>query len=451
MFLKKNLKARLYSLSSFKNLGKDIIGYGLMHGISKSINLLLLPFLTRQFTTSEYGTIDIIVTLSSLLALFITVSLENTVMRFWNESKKVNKQSELFSGTLLLVFSLGIIVCSIVYIFSEFLSDLLLQDSTYWEYIFLGALSALFMAGNSVPLATLRMRRRIIAYNVINIIQSISYVGLAILLIIGYKFSVEGVFLAFVFSHFISFIIGINFNSAFVTTNITWAYLKPSLKYSLPMFPAVFVTWLNNQADRFLLLYLLGLGAVGVFGASAKIAAIIAMLVTIFRRAWSPLAIDAIEDDEQSRNEFYKKTLNYYLVTMLSIGLVITLLSQQILNLLVPQEYHYGYVIIPWLIGAKILHGAASMTNLGTVISKKTIGNSIAAWSGAIVNVCLGLILIPIYGISGAAIGSFVAELIFMSILWYISLKLTSVRYNTSLILLMIIIYVILSIIIVHL
>lgn len=433
-------------MSSFKNLGKDIIAYGLMHGVSKSVNLILLPILTRQFTTDEYGVIDIIVTLTSLLTLFITLSLESAVMRFWNESKKVNKQNELFSGTLLFVFGIGILVLFICFFFSESLSNLLLEDKGSWHFILLGVFAAFFMAANSIPLATLRMRRKILSYNVVNLTQSLLYVGLALILIFKLDFNLTGVFLALVISHIVAFTVGLFQNKTYLTRHITWSYLKPSLKYSVPMFPAVFVTWLNNQADRFLLLYFIGLGAVGVFGASAKIAAIIALLVTIFRRAWSPIAIDTLEKDEHKRNEFYRKALNYYMIGMFLIGLIIVFLSKPLLNLLVPEEYHYGYVIIPWIIGAQILHGAASMTNLGTVISKKTIGNSIAAWIGAIVNITLGFILIPIYGIAGAAIGSFVAEFIFMAVLWFISVRLTSVRYNRMVIFTVLVVYILLSI-----
>jgi O-antigen/teichoic acid export membrane protein len=142
------------------------------------------------------------------------------------------------------------------------------------------------------------------------------------------------------------------------------------------------------------------------------------------------LSIDALDKEESERNEFYRKGLNYYMLIMFSIATVIVLLSKPLLNILVPEEYHAGYVIIPWLLGASILHGAASFTNLGTVISKKTIANSIAAWTGAVLNVGLGLLLIPKYGIAGAAIGSFVAEFVFFSILWFVTNRLASVKFN---------------------
>jgi len=413
-----------------------------MDGISKSVNLILLPILTRQFTTDEYGVIDIIATLTSLLSLFIALSLESAVMRFWNESKKVNKQKELFTGTLLFVIGIGVFIFFITFLFSQSLSSLLLRDKENWHYVLLGVLAAFFTAANNVPLVALRMRRRILSFNVLKLIQSLLYVSLALLFIFQFEMRLTGVFLALACSQAVAFAFGVVLNRTYLTKNITFGYLKPSLRYSIPVFPAVFVTWFINASINL---------SFTEFKAPviSQIAAIILLLVTIFRRAWSPIAIDTLEKDEHTRNEFYRKALNYYIVGMFTIALLVVLLSKPLLNLLVPEEYHYGYVIIPWLIGAVILHGAASMTNLGTVISKKTIGNSIAAWIGAIVNVTIGLILIPIYGIVGAAIGSFVAEFIFMATLWFISVRLTSVRFDKMIVLGSVTIYILISILII--
>ncbi|MEQ8578074.1 MAG: oligosaccharide flippase family protein [Balneola sp.] len=437
-------------MSSFRSLGKDIIAYGVMSGISKSVNLVLLPVLTRQFSTSEYGIIDVISILTSLLSLIIALSLESAVMRFWFESKKKDELSKLISSSLIFVLGTGILIIFLIYLFSGTISVLLLDSSENWIYVFLGACSALFMALKNIPLVALRMQRRIIGYNSVNLIQSLLYVGLALLLIFKFQQGLISVFIALAISHAIAFIIGLLMNRRLIKAEFSLSFLKPSLKYSLPMFPAVFVTWLNQQADRFLLLLFLGLGAVGIFGASAKIVMIIALLVTIFRQAWTPLSINALDKEETERNQFYEKVFKLYFIGMFTIGIIIVLFSRPLLDLLVPVEYHTGYVIIPWLIGAMVLHGSASITNLGTVISKKTGANSIAAWTGAFTNICLGLLLIPKFGIAGAAIGSFIAELFFTLILWKKSIQLTSVYFSIPTFIIVVLLYINLSLVILY-
>jgi len=195
------------------------------------------------------------------------------------------------------------------------------------------------------------------------------------------------------------------------------------------MFPAVVVTWANNQVDRMILLAFLGVSVVGIFGAAARIAMLIGLLVTIFQQAWTPIAIENI-DNESGRNEFYRRALNYYAGAMAAIALVLVAFSKEVLALLVPTEYLAGYVVIPWLIGAQILHGSGGITNLGMLISKRTFGNSIAAWTGVAVNLGLGLLLIPQVGIWGAALGSFFAELVFTSLLWRFSVQVTDIQFD---------------------
>ena len=55
----------------FVRLGKDVIAYGVMGGISSLIGVILLPIFTRVFETDEYGILEIVVTLTTLTAIFI--------------------------------------------------------------------------------------------------------------------------------------------------------------------------------------------------------------------------------------------------------------------------------------------------------------------------------------------------------------------------------------------
>lgn len=433
---------------SFKTLAKDLVAYGLMSGISKGINFILLPVFTRQFTTAEYGIIDIIVIFISLIALLIRLSLENAVMRFWFEAVKEKKQHILVSTALLFIFISGTVIIFVIYLFSGSISGLLFKNmaAETGKYIVAGSFAALFMALNTVPLIALRMRRRIFSYNVVNILQSILYVGLALLLIFTNDKNLIEVFIALAVSHLAALIIGLALNKKYLTSNISWNFLKPSLKYSLPMFPGVFTTWVNKQADRILILTFLSLSAVGVFAASARIVAMIALVLTVFKQAWNPLAIEAINKDKNERNAFYKKMFNIYFIVMFSLAVVVLLFTKPLLEMLVPEEYQTGYIIVPWLLGARILYGSSNITNLGSVVSKKTAINSIAAWSGTIINISIGLLLIPAYGIAGAAIGSFIAGLVFTIILWKKTTALEDIEFNKVLFVLVLIGYICFSI-----
>jgi hypothetical protein len=117
-------------VSAFRSLGRDLIVYGIMGGVSRSVNLLLLPILTRQFTPDEYGIIDLIATGTSLLALFMALSLENSVARLWFESAHGNRQKQLISSIIAFILCFGAILFSVIWLQADRIASLLFGDST---------------------------------------------------------------------------------------------------------------------------------------------------------------------------------------------------------------------------------------------------------------------------------------------------------------------------------
>lgn len=416
-------------VSAFRALGRDLILYGIMGGVSRSVNLLLLPILTRHFSPEEYGIIDLIATSTSLLALFMALALENAVARLWFDNDQDDKREKLVSSIIAFILCLGITITAIVWYQAERIASLLLGNPLFGDYFVLGAIAAFLTALSVIPQIILRMERRIVRYNILGILQAATYAVIALILIFNFHMGLKGVFVAVVIASGLSLAVGFFFVSTYIGFNFSLASLIQALHFSIPMFPAVAVTWVNRQADRIIILTLLGVGMVGIYGVGAKIALIIGLITSVFQQAWTPLAIAQINNVSE-RNDFYRRALNYYAGSMAVVALMLVAFSKEVLGLLAPAEYQTAYIVVPWLVGAHILHGSGNFTNLGMLISKNTFGNSIAASIGAISNVAIGLILIPYYGIWGAAIGSFVAGLIFTSLLCRYSMRICDVRFD---------------------
>ena len=154
----------------------------------------------------------------------------------------------------------------------------------------------------------------------------------------------------------------------------------------MPLFPTAFVNTFNTQVDRWILLAFIGLSGVGIFGAAAKIGMAIKLFTNIFQRAWMPYAMTQIKAPLEERNRFYRSVLKYYAGGFAIVGLSVTAISSELFRVMVPEEFYSGYVVMPWVLGAAILHVSASITGLGVSISEKTHLYSIAAWSGLLIH-----------------------------------------------------------------
>ena len=258
-------------MTTFRALGKDIILYGVMGSLSRSVNLLLLPILTRQFTPDQYGSIDVIGTMTSLAAVLISLNLESAVARLWFDSAPAQGQRRLTSTVLAVMLSAGLGMMVFMVSARRQLSAALLHDESRGSFVVLGGITAMFFALSSVPQVVLRMQRRITMYNVLSGFQSVLYVAVALLFVVRLNMGLYGVFVAQALAGGISLCTGLLFIKNVVGGRLSLHAARGALHYSVPLLPASAAVWVNGQADRVILLTFVGLGAVGVFGAASRL------------------------------------------------------------------------------------------------------------------------------------------------------------------------------------
>ena len=91
-------------------MNKDIISYGLLTAIGKGLQFLMLPLLTRLFSPSDYGIIDLVATLMGLLTILMSLSLESAVARMWNETQDQDQRKKLLTSVMLFVAAFGTVI-----------------------------------------------------------------------------------------------------------------------------------------------------------------------------------------------------------------------------------------------------------------------------------------------------------------------------------------------------
>ena len=416
----------------FRGLGRDMALYGAMDAISRVTGLILLPLLTRAFSVDEYGAIDILTLLTVLVSALGRLALPSALARYFIESLERRELDRLASTLLACVAAFSLLLVLVGNLCADAIAATLLKDPAGARYVQLALLSAGAAAISSIPQMVLRMERRIARFSILNMLQSVLYAGLTIAFIFGLSTGLIGVFAALAISECARLVLALLWTRHCLNPQLVAAQASRGLRYSVPLLPAVLVTYVNRSADRFLLLAFMGLQGVSVFAAAARISLLVNVITVIFRQAWSPYAMSMIHANRDERNAFYRRGLSYYAGVFACLGLGLTAIGPEVLAIVVPSEYHHGYVVLPWLVGAAILHASGNITNLGVLISGHTGMSSVAAWMGGLTNIVLGVLLIPMLGIRGAAIGTFVGELIFTATLCYYTQQRSDIRFRTA-------------------
>ncbi|HLR45844.1 MAG TPA: polysaccharide biosynthesis C-terminal domain-containing protein, partial [Deinococcales bacterium] len=182
--------------------------------------------------------------------------------------------------------------------------------------------------------------------------------------------------------------------------------LRRLLTYGLPLTITFALGFVVNSSDRFLLGWLLGTDAAGLYSAGYDIAQFtVTMLLTVINLAAYPLTVRALEEEGA---EAARRQLADTLLLLLLIGLPATaglaLLAGPLSAVIVSAEFRAAAVtVIPWIAVAALLHGLKAFY---VDVSFQLGGDTrLQAWvmaAAAGVNIVLNVLFIPLFGILGA-------------------------------------------------
>lgn len=410
----------------FHRVAEDLLAYGLLSGLTRVSGLVLLPILTRVLSVDEYGAVDVVAALVAFLALLLQVALPSALARHFGEDP--SRQASLVSTLLLFLAGLGAVALLVVHAVADPLAALLLGGREAGDLVRLGAAVAWLASLLAVLDTVLRMERRIVAFNLLELVRTLAYVGLAVFLVVERGEGVRGVFEAQALAYALTLAISLVLVRRHMTTRVSREGLRTLLGFGAPLLPGQAVLWINQQTDRLLLLAFVGLSGVGIFGVSARIVTGVQFLLLVFRQAWQPHAMRLLDDPD--RSEVYRRMLAYFGGSFAVLCLWLSALGPELFAVVVPSEFRGSYVVLPWLLGAAVLHHSANLTNLGLVATGATAGISAVSFAAVAANLALALLLIPSFGIAGAALGAFVAELLFTSLLLRMSARRTELRFD---------------------
>jgi len=192
--------------------------------------------------------------------------------------------------------------------------------------------------------------------------------------------------------------------------------LMEMLRFGLPTLPASLSAIVLQIADRPILKAMTNSSEVAMYTVNYRLGIPMMLLVSIFEYAWKPFYLTHYEDEEHER--LFSRVLTYFTlfsgIFFLLVGFFMEFLVRMpfIGGKFINPEYWSGMGIIPIILGGYYFNGMFTNFSAGFHIKKKTEYLPLTIGLAAIVNVVMNIVLIPYYGIYGAAWATFVAYLV---------------------------------------
>ena len=404
-----------------KKLFKHMSIYGLGGIMTKAISFFLLPIYTRVLVPADYGTLELVYMVGSVIAILYGFMISSGYVREYYVNKDEEHRKILLSSTFWFAFISTIIILSLTFFFAGELSRLLFKFDYGDLFLKLIAISMAIHAHSMIFYNLLMVQEKSKKYISIQIITLLLTIGLTIYFIVFLRWSVKGVLIAQVIGNSIELLILSILLMRISIKQISLSAIKEMLKYSIPLIPLQLAAFVLNLSDRFFLQNYQNLDEVGLYSMGYRFASLVPLLAIIPLRAYSPY-IFSLSDDTKKCKKTISDFSRYYVAYVLILTLVISMFSREVIVMVIDKNYYYGWTVVYLLCLSYAFYGISNVLSVGIDITKKTWLKAFSWIMAALVNIGLNFLLIPSYGMIGASIATSISYF-FVIVLYIIALK----------------------------
>ena len=393
--------------------------------------IILLPILTRNLPLADYGLwVQMNVTIG-LIPIFIVMGLPSySMVRFLSGEHDKKRMQEGFYSIAFFIFLNSLLVSLILFIFSKQISQIIFANNTLIVKIL--ALILIFSSLNILFQYFFITSQQIKRYSFLLCFKTFTQ----ILLISGFIFFGKGVIveaIVFLCNEILFFFTCFSFiyiELGFICPH--FQELKKYLHLSIPTIPGSLSYWVVDSSDRYLIGILLGVAFVGYYSPGYTLGAIIAMFASpITSILTASLSKSYNEKKENEVKDLLQYSIKYYLVVAIPATIGLAVLSKPLLTILSTTEIAMNsYMITPIVATGFLLLGLTNIIVNIIILKTETKIIGITWVVASSLNIILNLVLIPIYGVVGAALATLIAYTIPLIVITHFSFKYIKLDLN---------------------
>jgi len=391
---------------------------------SKLLVYLLVRLYTSVLTGEEYSIASNITELATLMIPLVSLGIGEAVFRFAMDKSRDAKE----------VFTLGFIAVAIGSILLPPIVLLLSSIAYFKGYVWLLVVYVLASAIHTNCSQFIRAKAMFRLYAAQGLLNTLTMIGFNVLFLLPLDMGVTGYVLSVALADLLSsvfMVLAAKLWRFFSLRAITRSTLKSMLLYSLPLIPTTVSWWITNVSDRYMITYLKGDAVNGLYAAAYKIPSLLMVLIGIFNSAWKYSAVEEQTADDSER--FFSQVYRSFLTVLFAVAGGIILFSRLFALVMFGKDFREAWVYIPILTLAMTFSALSSFTGTVFIVEKKSPYSLYTALSGALVNILLNLLLIPLFtterfGAMGAAIATLVSYLIMFVLRLVLSRRLKPYR-----------------------
>lgn len=445
-------------LAKLRALSSETLIYGISTVLGRLLTFLLTPLYTNYIRPAELGDTAYLYSLIAIVNVVYSCGFDSAFFKFFQSPESTDtpeiKQSRDFQNKRVFVHAImgivviaGIVTTLLVLFASQVSSVLRLSVVELGGLLIVyAALIAFFDALTLIPYAALRMERRARRFAMTKFAMILLNVAANIVLVVWLQMGIRGIFLAGLLSSFAGVVV---LSPEFVRyvlhgrVSFDSKLFREFLQFGLPTVPAAFSAMMLQVIDRPILKLFVDSAALGVYQANYRLGIPMMMMVTVFEYAWKPFYLrETSPSSTKSRMKrratetLLARILTYFTLVCSIVFLMAALLMEFVVRMpfvggrFVNPAYWSGLGIIPIVLTAYYFNGMFTNFSASVYIRKRTKYLPMISGMAALSNVILNFVLIPFYGIWGAAWATLGAYMVSAGAMYALTRRIYPLRYE---------------------
>lgn len=404
------------------NLAKNTLLFALGNFGSKLLQIILVPFYTRFMTDAQYGTVDLLQAVVSLLVPIASLAIYESVFRYAME-KEYDKTAVLSVGVVVTALS-AVVLC-----LGGGVVSFLAPAAFVW-----------LVVANTVTngLRTLMSQyTRAIGRSGLFALDNVLMTGLVLVLNIIFiavlRMGITGYMLGYTLANLISAVfltVCLKGRCRIDLKKVRKGLVGEMLLFSLPLIPNAICWWVSSFLDRVMIVSMVSTAANGLYAAAHKIPSLLSLVMTIFFQAWQVSANEEFKKKDIA--QFYGKIFDQMSACIFVFASVLILLSRPINTVFLGADYYDAWQFMPPLVLSTAFFSFAQYLGSIYTANKKTKMAFVTNAVAVVVSVSLNALLIPLLGVIGACVANATSYLVLWLVRVFDTKKIVPISYRVG-------------------
>lgn len=389
-------------------LATDVMVSTLVNASQKVRGLVFVPLLTRFLGVAAYGAFVQVRVVTVLLAKVSQLGLQKALIRYSQENDDV-EQSQLYAKLTVVAVCNAMVVGAITFGAAAWIAAVFLDAPQYASAFHVGAILVPTYSAREMAQNYYRAEMDVKRFSLYEGAKTYLNVGAVSAVVLFTGVGVTGVVAVVVATELLFAVV----LQAVVlrTTGLSWPApegLPEILEYSVPIMVGNVSGVFQDRADRLLLGFFVGAGAVGVYSVSYTVARVLRLYVLPLRVTFFPeFSRLWTEGDRETCKGVLANGARYMVALAVPSIVGLYLVAEPLVGLLsTSRASASATVLLPVLAAGLAVLGLETLYRQLFLADERTLTVSGLRVAASVANVGLNVVLIPRMGVVGAAVAT---------------------------------------------